>query len=102
MYDFVKSRKNLQKILENTEDPTPGAPTAYAKLVQIDQAIQNALQLIPEHMSLRISNGDATIVIRASTALAVQQYVTLFGCHLEYKNQVDYFLHRYTVVPNWK
>lgn len=92
MYDFVKSRQNLRKVLA-----VNGELEGYSMLMQIDRALNDALKLFPE-----LSNENATVVLNSSSALAVQQYVTLFGCHLEYKHKVDHFSSRYTVVPNWK
>lgn len=92
MYDFVRSRQNLRTVLEDN-----GELEGYSVLMQIDRALNNAFKLSPD-----FPNEEATVVLDSSFVLAVQQYVTLFGCHLEYKHRVNNSSNRYIVVPNWK
>lgn len=92
MTKFDKSLKELQKFFKKN-----GSSEPFSMARKVVFALNAALNLVPE-----LSNEDATIILRSTDAFGVQQFVTQFGCHLEYHHQVDKVYNDYTIVPNWK
>ena len=92
MTRFDKSLNELQEFFKKN-----GSEAPFSMVSKIIVALNAALNLVPD-----LSKEDATIILRSTDAFGVQQFVTQFGCHLEYHHQVDKVYNDYTVVPNWK
>ena len=92
MNKFDASCNDLRKFFKKN-----GTPNPYSMVRNTLKALNEALKLVPE-----LTTGNATIILRPTDALGVQQFVTQFGCHLEYHHQVDNIYNDYNIVPNWK
>ena len=92
MNKFDESCKELRKFFKKNGNQYP-----YSMVMKTLRALNEALKLVPE-----LTTGKATIILRSTDALGVQQFVTQFGCHLEYHHKIDNIYNDYNIVPNWK